>query len=89
MCQIGALYNNGVYVLYKLLQMSLMIGGRCLFDADFDPIPYSTKLVSKFLLMCHISWMMQPRVDDIFFNFLMFLIMVLLLPLCEGIIDAE
>ena len=26
-------------VLYKLLQMSLMIGGRGLFDADFDPIP--------------------------------------------------
>ena len=65
-CQIRALHNNGVYVLYKLLQLSLMIGGRVLFDADFDPILDPTKLVSKFVLLCKIFCMMQPRVDDIF-----------------------
>ena len=34
-------------------------------------------------------WMMQPRVDDIFIDFLMYLIMVLLLPLCKGIIETD
>ena len=27
-CQMGTLHNNGVYVLYKLLHISLMIGDR-------------------------------------------------------------